>query len=78
MGTVLFVIGTFSALYIGVMKLLSLRRGVSKILVTDNPFFYISLTCIIIGTMLFLAGFLGELISRNSPNRNRYQVEERV
>lgn len=78
MGTFLFVIGFFSAMYIGIMKLLSLRRGVARILVTDNPFFYISLVCIVLGTMLFLAGFLGEMISRNSPNRNKYQVEQRV
>ena len=78
MGTFLFVLGFFSAMYIGIMKLFSLRRGVARILVTDNPFFYISLVCIILGTMLFLAGFLGEMISRNSPNRNKYQVEERV
>ncbi len=78
MGTLLFGIGTMSAIYIGVVKLLSLRMGVPKILVTDNPFFYISLMCIMLGTMLFLAGFLGELISRNSPGRNKYHVEERV
>ncbi len=78
LGTILFGLGTFSAMYIGIVKLLSLRNGVKKILVTDNPFFYIALTCIILGTMLFLAGFLGELISRNSPGRNKYHVEERV
>lgn len=78
LGTFLFGLGTFSALYIGIVKLLSLRNGVKKILVTDNPFFYIALTCIVLGTMLFLAGFLGELISRNSPGRNKYHVEERV
>ncbi len=78
MGTFLFGIGFFSALYIGVMKLISLSKGAKSILVTDNPFFFISLTCIVLGTMLFLAGFLGELISRNSSGRNKYHVEARL
>ena len=78
MGTFLFAIGFFSALFIGLMKLINLTRGIPSILVTDNPWFYISLVCIMLGTMLFLAGFLGELISRNSQGRNRYHVEDRV
>ena len=47
-------------------------------LVTDSPYFYISLTMMMIGTQLFLAGFLGDLISRNSTNRNEYQIEEEI
>ena len=46
--------------------------------VTDQPLFYIALVAIIVGVQLFVAGFLGELISRNSPNRNDYQVDKRV
>ena len=45
---------------------------------TDSPYFYISLTMMMIGTQLFLAGFLGDLISRNSTNRNEYQIEEEI
>ena len=45
-------------------------------LVTDSPYFYLSLTAMIIGTQLFMAGFLGELISRTSPERNNYQIEK--
>lgn len=78
LGTLVFGIGFFSALYIGVMKLISLQKGQAAILVTDNPFFYLALTCILLGTMLFLAGFLGELISRNAMDRNKYHVETRL
>jgi hypothetical protein len=47
-------------------------------LVTDSPYFYIALTVMIIGSLLFLTGFLGELINRSSPERNRYLVREKV
>ena len=46
--------------------------------VTDKPLFYLALVAMIIGTQLFLAGFLGELISRSSSDRNKYQIEKRV
>lgn len=77
-GTMIFMLGFLSALFIGVAKLYRLGSGESTILVTQNPFFYIALTCIILGTVLFLAGFLGELISRTAPNRNKYHVSDRV
>jgi hypothetical protein len=47
-------------------------------LVTNSPFFYIALTMMMIGTQLFLAGFLGDLISRNSAGRNDYQIAETI
>ena len=53
-----------------------LREKIVKILLT--PYFYLSLTAMIIGTQLFLAGFLGELISRNAPERNNYQIEKKI
>lgn len=77
-GTIIFSLGFLSAIIIGILKLISLNSGRRAILVTDNPFFYISLVCIIVGTMLFLAGFLGELITRNAPGRNKYNVSERI
>lgn len=52
--------------------------GLPYRLVTDSPYFYLSLTAMIIGTQLFLAGFLGELISRNAPERNNYQIEKKI
>ncbi len=74
-GLVMFLVGVFSALYIGLSKLYRLGQGMKTILVTDNPYFYIALTSIVLGTMLFLAGFLAELIARNAPNRNTYLIE---
>ncbi|MCF0208573.1 MAG: glycosyltransferase, partial [Bacteroidaceae bacterium] len=55
-----------------------LASGIPQRLVTDSPYFYIALTMMIIGTQLFIAGFLGDLISRNSQGRNDYQIEKIV
>jgi hypothetical protein len=71
-------IGFFSATYIGLVKLYRLSNGLPTILVTDNPYFFIALTAMIMGTLLFLGGFMSELIARNSPNRNHYLVEKRI
>ncbi len=78
LGTIMFVIGFLSAFYIGIMKLYHLHKGIDTILVTDNPYFFIALTSMILGTLLFVSGFLGELISRNSPNRNTYHIEKKI
>ena len=76
LGTLMFVVGFFSALYLGGHKLYCVYNSIAEPLVTSSPYFYIALTCMIIGTQLFLAGFLAELVSRNSPDRNRYQIEK--
>lgn len=78
LGTLMFIIGFFSAAYIGVMKIYDLNQGNKTILVTDNPYFFIALTSMILGSLLFVAGFLGELISRNSPTRNLYHIEKEI
>ncbi len=79
MGIFLFLLGFISAVYIGYSKMLALQRDYrTATLVTDNPYFYISLTCIILGTMLFLTGFLAELVARSSPDRNTYLIETRI
>lgn len=75
LGTLMFIIGFFAALWLGIDKLFIDTKAR---LITSSPYFYISLTAMIIGCQLFLAGFLGELISRNDPNRNVYQVEKRI
>ncbi|HKK74107.1 MAG TPA: glycosyltransferase family 2 protein [Saprospiraceae bacterium] len=75
-GTIMFILGFVSALYLGVDKLIQLSRGVEARLVADNPIFYIALTCMIIGSQLFLAGFVAELVARNSPGRNQYEIEK--
>ncbi len=77
-GIMMFIIGLGSALYIGLNKLYHLNNNLKTILVTDNPYFYIALTAMILGTMLFLAGFLAELVSRNAPNRNSYLIETEI
>ncbi len=78
LGVVMFIIGLGSALYIGASKLYRLYNNLPYTLVTNNPWFYIALTTMIIGTMLFLAGFLGELILRNRPNHEHYKVSEKI
>lgn len=76
LGVIMFMIGLFAAAYIGVMKLYKLYHGAPTILVTDNPWFYIALTTMVIGTQLFLAGFLGEIILRTKNNEERYKISE--
>lgn len=78
LGSIMFMIGFVSAAILGIDKLCALANGVQQRLVTDSTYFYISLTMMMIGTQLFLAGFLGDLISRNSTNRNEYQIEEEI
>lgn len=73
-GTLMFAVGFFSAFAVGAMKLYDMYCGNPYILVTDSPYFYISLTMMLLGTQLFLTGFLGDLISRNSQERNKYQI----
>lgn len=77
-GTLMFMIGFFAALGLGIDKLYCLASGIPQRLVTDSPWFFISLTMMMIGTQLFIAGFLGDLISRNSQDRNDYQIEKTV
>ena len=78
LGTIVFLVGFLAAFVIGADKLIALARHVPQRLVTDSPYFYISLTMMMIGTQLFLAGFLGDLISRSSSTRNDYQIEEEI
>ena len=78
LGSLVFFIGFISAFIIGADKLWCLANGIPQRLVTDSPYFYIALTMMMIGTQLFLTGFIGDLISRSSQNRNDYQVEEKI
>lgn len=74
-GTLMFIFGFCSAAYIGIMKLYKLSNGMRTILVTDNPWFYIALTTMILGTLLFLAGFLGELIIKSNSQEKHYTIK---
>ena len=78
LGTIMFLIGFISAFILGADKLWCLAHGIQQRLVTDSPYFYISLTMMMIGTQLFLTGFVGDLISRSSSARNDYQIEEEI
>lgn len=78
LGTLMFIIGFLAAAGIGIDKLYALSQGVQQRLVTDTPWFYIALTMMMIGTQFFLAGFVGDLVSRSSQSRNDYQVKETI
>lgn len=78
LGTCVFLIGFISAFIIGADKLIALSQGVPQRLVTDSPYFYIALTMMIIGTQLFLTGFVADLVSRSSQGRNEYQIEKTI
>ena len=78
LGSAMFFIGFIAVVLVGAKKLYDLHNGNPYQLITDSPYFYISLTMMILGTLLFLAGFLGELIARNSPERNKYHIEKEL
>ncbi len=78
LGSLMFLIGLVSVIVVGANKIIAICEGLRAPLVTDSPYFYISLTTMILGTQLFLAGFLGEIVSRNAPERNHYKIEEQI
>ncbi|EJW89136.1 glycosyl transferase, group 2 family [gut metagenome] len=78
LGTLMFFVGFVSCIVVGGIKAYAIWNHVPAPLVTSSPYFYIALTMMILGTQLFLAGFLGELISRNANGRNDYQIEKEV
>jgi glycosyltransferase involved in cell wall biosynthesis len=78
-GTVMFAVGLCTALYLGCDKFYHVFIAHSRArLLTDRPSFYISLVSMVLGTMLFLAGFIGELILRNSSDRNNYLLDKKI
>lgn len=78
LGSVMFIIGFIAAGFIGINKLIRLYNHYPTIKVTENPWFFIALTTMIIGTQLFLAGFLGEIILRTKNNEERYKISSEV
>ena len=78
LGSLMFILGFLAVVGVGAHKLYAMYSGQPYILVTDSPYFYLALTTMILGTQLFLAGFLGEMIARNSTERNKYQVEKEL
>lgn len=77
-GSVMFILGFVAIVVVGGMKLHALANGVRAMLVGVNPYFHLSILMMILGCMLFLAGFLGELIIRNSNERNNYLIKEEL
>lgn len=78
LGSLMFILGFLAVVAVGAIKLYNLHAGHPYILVTDSPYFYIALTMMLLGTQLFLAGFIGELIVRNSQERNLYEIDETI
>nr|MBD3623631.1 glycosyltransferase family 2 protein [Sunxiuqinia sp.] len=76
LGSLMFLVGLIATVTVGVNKLVALSHHLVAPRVTDNPYFYLALTAMIIGTQLFLAGFISELVSRNSADRNKYLIED--
>lgn len=75
-GTIMFVLGFIAAAWLGAQKLYNLHHGIKTILVTSSPYFYLSLTLMIIGSLLFVTGFMAEMISRIGVDRNQYSVSK--
>lgn len=77
-GAVAFVVGFLLTSYVLIDKFVAIYQGVRQTLVADNPLFYIALAMLLIGTQLFMGGFLAEMLSRNAPNRNKYEISEKL
>jgi len=75
-GTIMFIVGFLSAFWLGVSKLIDVARGIYGHLITDNPWFFIALTMMMMGTLLFIAGFLGEMIIRTNREHKNYNIDE--
>lgn len=77
-GSLMFMLGFVAIIVVGAMKIYAIHHGVQAMLVGVNPYFHLSILMMILGCMLFLAGFLGELIIRNSSERNNYLIREKI
>ncbi|OJX91953.1 MAG: glycosyltransferase [Paludibacter sp. 47-17] len=77
-GSLMFIIGFLALVGVAVMKLHALASHIPAPLLTENPYFYVALLAMILGTQLFMTGFLGELITRNSSERNNYLIEKEI
>ena len=77
-GAVAFVVGFGLTVFVLVQKFIALSQGVRQTLVADNPLFYLALVMLVVGSQLFMGGFLAEMLSRNAPNRNKYEISEKI
>ena len=77
-GTVMFIVGFLSTVWLGVSKLFNVARGIYGHLITDNPWFFIALTMMLMGTLLFIAGFLGEMLIRTNREHKNYNIDKMI
>lgn len=77
-GSLMFILGFIAVIVVGAIKIHAIINQVKAILVTDSPYFYIALVAMILGAQLFMTGFLGEIIARNSSERNNYKIEKKI
>jgi glycosyltransferase involved in cell wall biosynthesis len=77
-GSIMFILGFIAVIVVGSMKLYALANHTAAMLVADTPYFHLGILTMVLGCMLFLAGFLGELIIRNSHERNNYLIREKL
>lgn len=75
-GSLMFILGFIAIIVVGAMKLYALSHGLRAVLIADSPYFHLSILAMVLGCMLFLAGFLGEMIIRNSQSRNDYLISK--
>ena len=78
LGSLMFLVGLIAVIIVGANKLWAMHHGMPYRLVTDSPYFYLALTTMLLGTQFFLTGFVGELIARNSAERNNYQISKEI
>lgn len=77
-GTLMFIFGFLSTIWLGISKLIDVAKGIYGHLITNNPWFYIALTMMLMGTLLFVAGFIGELIIRTTRDHKNYNIDEEI
>jgi len=77
-GSIMFLLGFLAVVVVGLYKLIAIIEHVKAPLVTESPYFYLSMLAMMLGTQLFLAGFVGEIVARNSTERNNYQIEKEI
>ena len=74
----MFFLGFIAVIAVGVNKLIALINHVQAPLVTQSPYFYLAILAMILGTQMFLTGFLGEIVARNSSERNNYLIVKEI
>lgn len=78
LGILMFFVGVVAAIWLAIEKIIEMQHGITGNLIAESPYFFVALTAMIIGSQFFLAGFLGELISRSSTDRNKYQIDKKT